>query len=106
VNFFLDHDIPERVAEVLKLEGHSVTMLRHALPIETCDEEVLKFALRHELILVTCNRNDFLSLAKSQKHHGIVVLIRRRTRITECVAMLRLVRQATLSGLVENINFA
>lgn len=106
MKFFLDHDVPERVAEVLKLEGHSVTRLREALPIETPDAGVLKYALEHDLILVTCNRDDFLSLAKAQKHHGMVILIRRRTRIAECVALLRLVRTATASGLVENINFA
>ena len=106
MKFFLDHDVPERVAEVLQQEGHSVTRLRAALPTETPDAKVLNFAREHELILVTCNRDDFLSLAKTQKHCGIVVLIRRRTRIAECAALLRLVRTATASGLVENINFA
>lgn len=106
MNFFLDHDIPERVAEVLKQEGHAPVSLRQSLPIETSDENVLKFAREHEMILVTCNPGDFLSLAKTQKHHGIVILIRRRSRIAECAARLRLVRKATVSGLVGNINFA
>jgi len=52
------------------------------------------------MILVTCNRDDFLSLAKIQKHYGIVILIRRRSRIAECGAMLRLVRNASVSGLI------
>jgi predicted nuclease of predicted toxin-antitoxin system len=56
VNFFLDHDIPERVAEVLKQEGHAIVSLRQSLPIETSDENVLKFAREHEMILVTCIR--------------------------------------------------
>jgi predicted nuclease of predicted toxin-antitoxin system len=106
MKFFLDHDVPERVAEVLKQEGHAVTLLREALPTETPDENVLKFALEHGMILVTCNRDDFLFLARTHKHHGIIVLIRRRTRIAECVALLRLVRQAAASGLAANINFA
>jgi len=106
VKFLLDHDVPERVAEVLRQEGHSITTLRQTLPVETSDEQVLKQALEQEMILVTCNRDDFLSLAKIHKRHGIIILIRRRTRIAECVAILRLVRQATASGLIGNISFA
>jgi predicted nuclease of predicted toxin-antitoxin system len=106
VNFLLDHDVPERVAEVLLVEGHRVIRLREALPIEACDPEVLAHAHRHGMILVTCNRDDFLSLAAGQPNPGLIVLIRRQSRLAECAAILRLLRHAGESGLAGNINFA
>jgi predicted nuclease of predicted toxin-antitoxin system len=106
VNFFLDHDVPERVGDVLRQEGHVIVRLRDALPINTTDVAVLKYAEEHELILITCNRDDFLSLAASASHFGIVVLVRRKSRLAECSAMLKLVRKAGESGLLRNVNFA
>ena len=106
MNFLLDHDVPERVGDVLRQEGHSIIHLREILPANTDDESVLKYAAEHELILVTCNRDDFLTLAQSNPHHGLIVLIRRKTRLAECSAVLMLVRKAGESGLVGNINFA
>lgn len=106
MNFLLDHDVPERVGDVLRQEGHSVIRLREVLPNNATDAEALKYAHEHELILVTCNRDDYLELSASNAHHGIVVLIRRRSRLAECAAMLRLIRRAGELGLVKNINFA
>jgi len=63
VNFLLDQDVPERVGDVLRHEGRSVTPLRDAFPINTADDLVLQYASEHELILVSCNRDDFLALA-------------------------------------------
>ncbi len=106
MNFLLDQDVPERVGDVLREEGHSVIRLREVLPVNSEDAEVLQYACDHELILVTCNRDDFLQLAASASHYGIIILIRRQTRLAECSALLKLVRNAGLSGLVKNINFA
>jgi len=105
VNFFLDHDVPERVGDVLRQEGHVIVRLRDALPINTTDAVVLKYAGEHELILVTCNRDDFISLAAAGSHFGIIVLARRKSRLAECSAVLKLVRKAGESGLVRNVNF-
>ncbi|MHB8519292.1 MAG: DUF5615 family PIN-like protein [Limisphaerales bacterium] len=106
MNFLLDHDVPERVAAVLRQEGHAVTRLREVLQIEIDDAAVLKYAGEHEMILLTCNRDDFLPLAASTPNPGLVVLIRRQSRLAECSAMLRLVRKAGESRLAGNINFA
>ena len=106
MNFFLDHDVPERVGDVLRQEGHVIVRLRDALPINTTDAVVLKYAGEHELILVTCNRDDFIPLARSRTHFGLIVLIRRRSRIVECANLLRLLNSAGESGLAGNINFA
>jgi len=106
VNFLLDHDVPERVGDVLRQEGHSILRLREAMSKETSDRDVLKYASEHQLILVTCNRNDFISLGTSFSHHGIIILIRRRSRLLECSAILGLIRKTGESGLINNINFA
>ncbi len=105
-NFLLDHDVPERLGEVIHQAGHLVKRLREVLPVEALDVDVLEYACRHELILVTCNRDDFLTLAKSHSHAGIVILIRRKSRIAECAALLQLIEKAGESGLLSNINFA
>jgi predicted nuclease of predicted toxin-antitoxin system len=106
VNFLLDQDVPERVGDVLRQEGHSVIRLREVLPVNITDDLVLKYAHEHELVLLTCNREDFLALAASNPHHGIVVIIRRQSRLKECSAVLKLVRTAGESGIVGNVNFA
>jgi predicted nuclease of predicted toxin-antitoxin system len=106
VNFLLDHDVPERVAEVLLIEGHSVVRLREVLPVETPDPAVIAHAHRHGMILVTCNRDDFLPLATTQPNPGLIVLIRRQSRLAECAAILRLLQRAGESGLAGNVNFA
>jgi hypothetical protein len=56
--------------------------------------------------LVTCNRNDFLELAEKQAHVGIIIIVRRRSRVAESAALLRLLRAAGDSGINGNINLA
>ena len=106
MNFLFDHDVPKRVGDVVRQEGHSVVMLREVLPLNTPDAKVLAYANDHEQILVTCNRDDFLALADSMPYYGIIILIRRESRLAESSALLRLLRSADESGLVGNINFA
>jgi hypothetical protein len=52
------------------------------------------------------NRDDFIKLAETQRHRGIVVIIRRKTRAAERAALLRLLERAGESGLKDNITFA
>jgi predicted nuclease of predicted toxin-antitoxin system len=106
VKFLLDHDVPERIGDVLREENHSITRLREVLPMNSDDAEVLRYAAEHESILLTCNRDDFLALARNVSHYGLIVVIRRKSRLAECAAVLSLVRRAGESGLRGNINFA
>jgi len=107
VTFFLDQDIPEEIALLLRYWGHTVTVLRDVLPITTPDADAFAYARTHGLIMVTCNRDDFLALAaEHQEHPGLVILIRRRTRQAECGKMLTLLQRAGESGLRGNVNFA
>jgi hypothetical protein len=57
-------------------------------------------------VVVTCNRDDFLALAQSQPHAGIIILIRRKSRVAERSALVRLLDGAGENGIRNNINFA
>jgi len=106
VNFLLDNDVPEELSYLLEHLGHQVSRVREALPRAAPDAAVLDYAFHHELIVITCNRDDFLQLARQRPHHGIVIVIRRRSRAAERAALLRLVERAGTVGLGDNINFA
>jgi predicted nuclease of predicted toxin-antitoxin system len=106
VRFFLDHDVPVDTARVLRREGHEVIELRDVLPVTAGDPDVLSYAHEHGLVVVTCNRDDFLTLSARQPNPGLIVLIRRRSRQAECGNLLTLLRQAGAEGIVGNINFA
>ena len=107
MTFFLDQDVPDEVALLLRHKGYAVTRLREVLPVTASDSEAFAYAGTHELITITCNRNDYLALASANPlHPGLIILIRRRTRQAECGKMLGLLKRAGEAGLGGNINFA
>lgn len=106
MNFLLDNDVPDELSYLLEHLGHRISRVREVLPREASDDAVLEYAFEHDLIVITCNRDDFLQLAREQPHHGIVVVIRRRSRAAERAALLGLVERAGSEGLADNINFA
>lgn len=106
MKFLLDHDVPEDLTDLLQELGHEFLRLRDVLPQEAADALVLTFAREQGCLLVTCNRDDFIALATQQTHHGIIVIVRRRTRALERAALLRLLEHAGEAGLTGNINFA
>ena len=106
MTFLFDHDVPDDLGHFLIQLGHEVRRLREELPTDTPDADVLTHATRHEWLLITCNRDDFLALASGQTHAGMIILIRRRSRVAERAALLRLLERAGPEGLAGNINFA
>ena len=106
MKFLLDHDVPDDLSYLLEELTHQVVLLRTVLPEDASDESVLQFAHDNNCVLLTCNRDDFLQLAKHKPHHGIIVVIRRRTRAAERAALFRLLDNAGKAGLKGNINFA
>lgn len=106
MTFLLDQDVPEDLSHLLRELGHDVLLLRDVLPREAPDPVVLECAHKRHCVLVTCNRDDFIELSQRQSHHGIVVIVRRRTRTAERAALLRLLERTGESGLAGNINFA
>jgi predicted nuclease of predicted toxin-antitoxin system len=106
VRFLFDNDVPDDLGHVLRQLGHTVVLLREAIPRTAPDAEVLAHAAEHGLIMVTCNRDDFLALAQTEPHHGLIVLFRRKSRTAERAALVRLIQNAGEPGLANNINFA
>lgn len=106
MNFLFDHDVPEELRYILEQLGHTVVLLREILPSDSTDETVIRSAHERHCVLLTCNRDDFLRLAAAIPNHGIVIVIRRRTRADERAALLRLLERAGEAGLRYNINFA
>ena len=107
MRFFLDHDVNDAVAHALRRHGHEAILLREVLPVDAIDSLVFPTAQNSGCIVITCNRDDYLQLANAQQqHHGLIILIRRRSARTECINVLRLIDRASESGLAGNINFA
>jgi predicted nuclease of predicted toxin-antitoxin system len=106
VNFLLDHDVPDDVVFSLKALGHRVHRLRELASRDAADEEVLRLASEMRCVLVSCNRDDFLALVGTAPHFGIIILIRRRSRMMERSALVRLLDSAGPEGIEGNVNFA
>lgn len=102
----LDHDVPDDLNYLLQELGHQVSRLRQVLRTDASDATVLQFARDNGCVLITCNRDDFVKLASQGPHHGIIVIVRRRTRAAERAALFRLLERAGETGLQNNINFA
>jgi predicted nuclease of predicted toxin-antitoxin system len=45
--------------------GHDVLLLRNVMPKKSSDPVVLDYAAANRLLLITCNRDDFIPLARS-----------------------------------------
>ena len=106
MTFLFDQDVPEDLTFLLRELDHEVVRLREVLLHEASDQEVLRYAHEHGYLLMTCNRDDFIALAERQPSHGIIVVIRRKTRAAERAALLRLLERSGETGLANNINFA
>lgn len=107
MNFLLDHDVPAEIAHLLQYWGHEVTVLRSVLPTTASDEEVFGYACSRGLMLISCNRDHFLTLARQTRDYpGLIILIRRRTRQSECAHLWVLLQRAGEQGFRNNLNFA
>jgi predicted nuclease of predicted toxin-antitoxin system len=111
MNFFLDHDVPDEVEQLLRYWQHEAQRLRDVLPVTSSDAAIFGFAQQQQRIIISCNRNHFVTLAreavaKGQPFAGLIILVRRRTRQSECAHLLSLLRRAGETGLTGNINLA
>jgi predicted nuclease of predicted toxin-antitoxin system len=106
LNFLLDHDVPVDVLRVLQREGHQAQRSVEFLGREAADVEIFELAKTRKFILISCNRDHFLRLAKDDSHPGLIILIRRRSRQAELAHLLALLRSAGANGIIGNINFA
>ena len=111
MRFLLDHDVPDEVVRLLCYWKHEAQRLHELLPATTADQAIFELAQRERRIIISCNRNHFLNLAreailKKQPFAGLIILIRRRTRQSDGAHLLSLLRRAGESGVSGNINLA
>ena len=106
MKFLLDHDVPEEIYRALRNQSHDAVRVRDVLAIDTPDAAVFEHAQTDQQVMLTCNRQDFLQLASSRAHAGLIVLVRRRSRQAEIAALIRLLRSAGETGIRHNVNFA
>jgi len=106
VRFLFDHDVPDDMAYSLETLGHEVVRLREIATATLPDESALRLAAERDTVLLTCNRDDFVSAGTHIQHAGIIILIRRRSRALGRASMLRLLDEAGEPRIRGNINFA
>lgn len=104
--FLFDQDVPDDCAYSLVALGHRVVRLREVLPTNAPDDDVFQFANTNGWILITCNRDDFLSLIDDAPFAGLIVLVRRRNRALERSALVQLIERCGDTGLLGAIHFA
>ncbi|HEV2762424.1 MAG TPA: DUF5615 family PIN-like protein [Pyrinomonadaceae bacterium] len=85
IELYFDEDVSAVVADLIRARGFVVTTTREAGRLGSSDAEQLAYAAREQKTFLTHNRADFESLAGSyfaggQKHHGIIIAVRRPPR--------------------------
>lgn len=75
LRLFMDQCVPRSVAEALRNAGYAVDLLRHHLPINAKDPDVIARAQNLEAVLVTLN-GDFADIINypPAKFGGIIAL--------------------------------
>ncbi len=106
MKFLFDQDVPDDLCHVVRQLGHEVILLREVLSTTASDSEVLSYAAGGNLVLVTCNRADFMELASTKPHCGLILLFRRKSRTAERAALVRLLDSAGEQGIFGNVAFA
>ncbi|MDQ6831837.1 MAG: DUF5615 family PIN-like protein [Chloroflexota bacterium] len=99
--FYFDEDIPLALADLLRVDEHTVSTTRDEHQLGSSDPAQLLFAANDGLTLVTHNRKDFARLHEAwliwargwgivRSHGGIIVLGRVQGKSpTEYAALLR-----------------
>jgi predicted nuclease of predicted toxin-antitoxin system len=106
LKFLVDEDVAIELDRCLRQDGHEVVRTAQTLGFRTDDADIWDHACRHRLIVLTCNRQDFLELAGDAPATGLIILNRRRSRQAECAHLRQLIQSAGETGIYGNINFA
>jgi predicted nuclease of predicted toxin-antitoxin system len=71
---YADEQFPRPVVELLRELGHHVLTVQESGNAGFTDPEVLEFATRHDLIVLTQNRRDFKRLHQLDPLHGGMII--------------------------------
>lgn len=86
-------------------------LLREVLPTDTDDASILQLAIDRGWTVITCNRSDFVTLARveyagGREIPGIIAVFRRHRTRDEVAHVLRLLERAGEHGIRGAVNFA
>ena len=86
---YLDESVNVAVAEGLRRRGVDVISAKDVGNLGLSDEDQLKYAIKNNFVIVTHDA-DFLSLAKSYEHKGIVFVHQEKYSIGDLIRNLKL----------------
>jgi predicted nuclease of predicted toxin-antitoxin system len=77
-SIYIDEDVTDRLAIALRQRGFEAVAAHEVNLVSASDEAHLTYAAEQEMILLTCNRDDFIRLAHEwaaagRQHFGIIV---------------------------------
>lgn len=71
VAVYTDEDITRELAPALRERGFDALSANEAGMLHADDIEQLRYAAQHDMALLTCNADDFLSLAQQYAQQGL-----------------------------------
>ena len=79
MKLYLDEDISPKVSEILRKKGMDAVSAHDADMLQMSDEEQLTFAADDGRVMVTRNRNDFITLTVQffedlKPHNGLIIV--------------------------------
>lgn len=92
IRFLLDEHVPHAIAHGLRLRGVDVLTANEANLLATPDEQIVEYALNNQLVIFTQD-DDFLSIASTFNHGGIVYSKQGKRSIGEIVQFLKLLSE-------------
>ena len=77
-SLYLDEDLTDKLAFALRQRGFEAVAAHEVGLASAEDEAHLSYASEHGMILMTCNRDDFVGLARNwaaagREHSGIII---------------------------------
>lgn len=82
-SFLTDEHVPSVFVTTLSSAGYDVVPVRSVLDAGTDDGEVLQYAARNDLVLVTNDRSDFAETVSSERPHAGIVIYTDPTVLNE-----------------------
>ncbi len=78
IALYIDEDVTSNLAPALRRHGYTAQSTAEAGNLQLSDEDQLRYATEHNMVILTYNAQDFIPLARTwyfadQEHAGIIV---------------------------------